>query len=72
MGWRDALKQWGEQIELDVDQAPPLTDEQRAVLTAIFAPAVQAANKGPAHPGRPFINTTTTQPAGKEGHVKGT
>jgi hypothetical protein len=44
MGWRDALEQYGEQIQRDVDQAPPLTDEQRAVLTAVFAPAVQAAS----------------------------
>jgi hypothetical protein len=44
MGWRDALEQWGEQIQRDVDQAPALSDEQRAVLVAIFAPAVQAAN----------------------------
>jgi hypothetical protein len=44
MGWRDAAEEWGEQIQHDVDQAPPLSDEQRAVLAAIFAPAVRAAS----------------------------
>jgi hypothetical protein len=39
VSWRDALEKHGDQIEADVDAAPPLTPEQRSRLAAIFAAA---------------------------------
>lgn len=45
MGWRKAFALYRDRIQAHVDEAPPLTAEQRAKLAAIFA---AAAKRGPA------------------------